>query len=116
MVEHIADRIAVMYLGRIVETGQRSRFWSQPLHPYTRALLDSVPIADPRAARARSRKVLEGELPSPINPPQGCPFHTRRPIAEERCKVDVPVLRPAASGNLVACHAVPEQDAVREEP
>ena len=106
VVEHIAHRIVVMYLGRIVESGPRENFWRQPLHPYTRALLDAVPMAGPRRARRGEQKILEGELPSPINLPGGCAFHTRCPVAEDRCRSAIPVLRPANSGNLVACHLV----------
>jgi peptide/nickel transport system ATP-binding protein len=107
VVEHVADRIVVMYLGRIVESGPRETFWRQPLHPYTRALLNAVPAASPREARRKDRETIAGELPSPLNPPPGCSFHTRCPIAQERCKGDLPILKPAQSGNVVACHLVP---------
>jgi oligopeptide/dipeptide ABC transporter ATP-binding protein len=106
VVEHIADRVAVMYLGTLVEVGARDQIWRNPQHPYTKALLAAAPIADPRAARARQRTVLQGELPSPIDPPAGCPFHSRCPIAQDRCKLDRPVLRPVAGGALAACHFV----------
>ena len=94
VVEHIADRVAVMYLGTLVEVGGRDQIWRSPQHPYTKALLAAAPIANPKAARARQRTVLQGELPSPLDPPAGCPFHSRCPIAQDRCKADRPVLRP----------------------
>jgi oligopeptide/dipeptide ABC transporter ATP-binding protein len=106
VVEHIADRVAVMYLGTIVEAGARDQIWRQPQHPYTKALLEAAPIANPRLARARRRTVLQGELPSPLAPPACCPFHSRCPIAQERCKSDRPVLRPVGDGALAACHFV----------
>jgi len=106
VVEHIADRVAVMYLGTLVEVGGRDQIWRNPQHPYTKALLAAAPIANPKAARARQRTVLQGELPSPIDPPAGCPFHSRCPIAQERCKADRPGLRQVASGALAACHFV----------
>jgi oligopeptide/dipeptide ABC transporter ATP-binding protein len=106
VVEHIADRVAVMYLGTIVEAGKRDQIWRNPQHPYTKALLAAAPIADPKAARARQRTVLQGELPSPLDPPLGCPFHSRCPIAQDRCKSDVPTLRTLADGTQAACHFV----------
>jgi oligopeptide/dipeptide ABC transporter ATP-binding protein len=106
VVEHIADRVAVMYLGTLVEVAARDQIWRHPQHPYTKALLAAAPIADPKAARARQRTVLQGELPSPIDPPAGCPFHSRCPIAQDRCKADKPVLRPVGDGTLAACHFV----------
>jgi oligopeptide/dipeptide ABC transporter ATP-binding protein len=106
VVEHIADRVAVMYLGNIVEAGGRDQIWRQPRHPYTKALLEAAPIANPKAARARRRTVLQGELPSALDPPAGCPFHSRCPIAVDRCRVDKPDLRPVSNGALAACHLV----------
>jgi len=106
VVEHIADRVAVMYLGTIVEAGARDQIWRRPQHPYTKALLEAAPIANPKLARARRRTVLQGELPSPLAPPAGCPFHSRCPIAQERCKTDRPLLRPVGDGALAACHFV----------
>jgi oligopeptide/dipeptide ABC transporter ATP-binding protein len=106
VVEHIADRVAVMYLGTLVEVAARDQIWRNPQHPYTKALLAAAPIADPKAARARQRTVLQGELPSPIDPPAGCPFHSRCPIAQDRCKLDRPVLRPVAGGAQAACHFI----------
>jgi oligopeptide/dipeptide ABC transporter ATP-binding protein len=106
VVEHIADRVAVMYLGTIVEAGARDQIWRNPQHPYTKALLAAAPIANPKLARARQRTVLQGELPSPLEPPDGCPFHSRCPIAQDRCKSDKPGLRAVGSGALAACHFV----------
>ncbi|HBG75274.1 MAG: peptide ABC transporter substrate-binding protein [Chloroflexi bacterium GWB2_49_20] len=106
MVRHICDRVAVMYLGVIVESGQRDELYDHPLHPYTKALLSAVPIPDPRATRARHRIILEGDVPSPANPPKGCRFHPRCPIAGEECKVIVPEWREVASEHWVACHKV----------
>ncbi len=106
VVEHIADRVAVMYLGMLVEVGGRDQIWRQPQHPYTKALLAAAPIANPRVARTRRRTVLQGELPSPLDPPAGCPFHSRCPDAQARCRTDKPALRPVAGGALAACHFV----------
>jgi len=106
MVRHICDRVAVMYLGIIVEIGQRDELYDHPLHPYTKALLSAVPIPDPRATRARQRTILEGDVPSPANPPKGCRFHPRCPIAGEECKTLVPEWREVAPDHWVACHKV----------
>jgi len=106
VVEHIADRVAVMYLGTIVEVGARDQIWRNPQHPYTKALLAAAPIANPRLARTRQRTVLQGELPSALEPLQGCPFHSRCPIAQDRCKTDRPALRPVAGGTQAACHFI----------
>lgn len=108
VVEHIADRVVVMYLGRIVEQGQGDSFWKSPKHPYTRALLDAAPAADPDAPRAVDKTLLQGELPSNLHLPQGCPFQGRCPRVEARCRESVPELRRAEGGNHVACHLVPE--------
>ena len=106
VVEHIADRVAVMYLGTLVEVGGRDQVWRTPQHPYTRALLAAAPVANPRLARNRQRTVLQGELPSPLDPPGGCPFHSRCSLAQDRCRAERPVLRPVASGAMAACHFV----------
>ena len=106
VVEHIADRVAVMYLGTLVEVGGRDQIWRTPQHPYTKALIEAAPVANPKLARTRRRTVLQGELPSPIDPPAGCPFHSRCPMAEARCKSEKPALRKTASGALAACHFV----------
>jgi oligopeptide/dipeptide ABC transporter ATP-binding protein len=106
VMEHIADRVAVMYLGTLVEIGGRDQIWRNPQHPYTKALLEAAPIANPRLARSRTRTVLQGELPSPIDPPAGCPFHSRCPMAQDRCKAEKPMLRPVANGTRAACHFI----------
>jgi len=104
VVRHISDRVAVMYLGKIMELADRDEIYAQPLHPYTRALLDAAPIPDPRVEKARAPRALRGEIPSPLTPPSGCVFHTRCPIATDICKTDVPATREMKPGHLVACH------------
>jgi oligopeptide transport system ATP-binding protein len=106
MVRHICDRVAVMYLGLMVEMADRNELYEHPVHPYTKALLSAVPIPDPKKNRARKRTILAGDVPSPINPPAGCRFHPRCPIAEERCSQETPVWRLASAGHWVACHIV----------
>ena len=102
IVEHLTHRVAVMYLGRIVEMADRATLFSAPAHPYTRALLSAVPLPDPAASRKRI--ILTGDVPSPITPPSGCHFHTRCPYVFDRCRVESPVLTPRANGQEAACH------------
>lgn len=106
MVRHICNRVAVMYLGVIMESGKRDELYDHPLHPYTKALLSAVPIPDPRATRARHRIILEGDVPSPSNPPIGCRFHPRCPIVGDECRIKVPVWREVSPEHWVACHKV----------
>jgi oligopeptide/dipeptide ABC transporter ATP-binding protein len=106
-VEYLAQQVAVMYLGLLVEVAGREELFATPRHPYTQALLSAAPIPDPPAQRQRKRIVLSGEVPSPVSPPPGCRFHPRCPVAVDRCAVEVPPLRPVGrSGALVACHLV----------
>jgi len=103
VVHYLADRVAVMYLGRLMETGPADAVISRPIHPYTRALVSAIPEPDPARERTRERLLLSGELPSPIRPPPGCPFHARCPWCVEACAVTEPALTPAGDGRLVAC-------------
>jgi oligopeptide transport system ATP-binding protein len=106
MVRHICDRVAVMYLGVIVELAERNDFYHNPLHPYTKALLSAVSIPDPRVEAQRKRTILKGEIPSPVNPPSGCRFHTRCPIAKDICSQVQPEWREITPGHFTACHFV----------
>ncbi|NEW87759.1 MULTISPECIES: ABC transporter ATP-binding protein [Rhodopseudomonas] len=104
MVQHIADKLIVMYLGRIVETGAAETIWKHPAHPYTQALLAAAPVADPQLMRGRQRFVLQGDLPSPTNLPEGCAFSTRCPFVTDRCRQERPILRELGEDRKAACH------------
>ena len=104
VVRHISNRIGVMYLGNMVELAESYELYRNPIHPYTKTLMSAVPIPDPDVTRARERLILEGDIPSPINPPSGCKFHTRCPYATERCKQEAPAFRDHGGGHFAACH------------
>ena len=106
VVRHISNRIGVMYLGNMVELAGSNELHKNPLHPYTKTLLSAVPVPDPKVSRARKRIILEGDIPSPMNPPSGCRFHTRCPYAIQRCKEEIPQWRELASDHFAACHIV----------
>jgi len=106
MVRHISDRVGVMYLGKIVELADRNDLYNHALHPYTQALLSAVPVPDPLVEEKRKRIILSGEMPSPSNPPKGCPFHPRCPVKMDICSVEVPVWRQVVPGHWAACHKV----------
>jgi len=109
MVKHISHRVAVMYLGKIVELAERNELFDNPLHPYTQSLTSAVPIPSPKLERKRQRIILKGEPPSPTNPPTGCVFHPRCPIVEDICKVEIPKFREVKPGHFVACHLADAQ-------
>ncbi|MFW6368526.1 MAG: ABC transporter ATP-binding protein [Spirochaetota bacterium] len=106
MVKHISHHIAVMYLGRIMEQAESHELFDMPMHPYTQSLMSAVPIPEPHVEKSRTRVLLEGDVPSPANPPSGCVFHTRCPFATERCVREVPEPRPLRKGHIVACHNI----------
>ena len=108
VVRHISDRIAVMYLGRMVELAEADEIYEHPLHPYSKSLLSAVPVPDPKTARANKRIVLTGDIPSPLNAPSGCPFRTRCPYAKEVCAQEMPPFTEVSRGHFVACHRTAE--------
>ncbi|MFC4306019.1 ABC transporter ATP-binding protein [Cohnella boryungensis] len=104
MVKYVSDRVAVMYLGKIVELAKSEDLYANPQHPYTKALLSAIPVPDPDVEESKERIVLSGDLPSPMNPPSGCPFRTRCPAATEKCASEVPLFRETSPGHFAACH------------
>ena len=108
VVRHISDRIAVMYLGKMVELADADEIYNHPMHPYSKSLLSAVPIPDPKIARANQRIALSGDIPSPLNAPSGCPFRTRCPHATEQCAAEMPAFNEVKPGHFVACHRVNE--------
>jgi oligopeptide/dipeptide ABC transporter ATP-binding protein len=106
MVKHISHRIAVMYLGKIMELCDKNTLFDDPLHPYTQSLISAVPVPSPKVERKRERIILKGEVPSPVDPPRGCVFNTRCPLAIEICFESVPTYRRVRPGHFVACHLV----------
>jgi len=104
VIRHVSDRIAVMYLGKMVELADADEIYNRPLHPYSKSLLSAVPVPDPKIARANKRIVLTGDIPSPLNAPSGCPFRTRCPYASEQCAQEMPEFKEVSKGHFVACH------------
>jgi oligopeptide transport system ATP-binding protein len=108
VVRHISDRIAVMYLGKMVELADADEIYNRPLHPYSKSLLSAVPVPDPKIVRANKRIVLSGDIPSPLNAPSGCPFHTRCPYATDICSQSMPEFEEIEKGHFIACHRAKE--------
>lgn len=108
IVRHISNRIGVMYLGKLIETAESGELYSNPIHPYTQSLLSAIPIPDPETSRKKKRIVLQGDVPSPLNPPSGCRFRTRCPYATKQCSAEVPELKEYGSGHFAACHRIGE--------
>ena len=108
VIRHISNRIAVMYLGKMVELADAAEIYDNPLHPYSKSLLSAVPLPDPKAARENKRIVLTGDIPSPLNAPSGCPFRTRCPYAGEQCAAEMPEFKEVSKGHFVACHKIAE--------
>ena len=110
VVRHISDRIAVMYLGKMVELADADEIYNRPLHPYSKSLLSAVPVPDPKIARANKRIVLKGDIPSPLNAPSGCPFHTRCAYATDICSQSMPPFEEIETGHFIACHRAKESN------
>ena len=110
VVRHISDRIAVMYLGKMVEMADANEIYDHPMHPYSKSLLSAVPVPDPKIARANQRIILEGDIPSPLNAPSGCPFRTRCRYATEQCAESMPAFREVKPGHFCACHNLENVD------
>ena len=115
VVKYLADRIGVMYLGKLVEVGPSQAIYEHAAHPYTRGLIDTIPVAEPSVARSRRGQIIKGELPSAINPPSGCRFRTRCPYAQDKCAEEEPELRLFGSGHVAACHFPLESPVAEEE-